>query len=64
MIGVKSALKAQLHVPNAIHIMMKTMMVPRQPPPSFLAPYPAIRARKKLFIIGKFYLVSDIAIAC
>ncbi|HVF89666.1 MAG TPA: hypothetical protein VNH22_06330, partial [Blastocatellia bacterium] len=30
--------------------MMKISTVEKQPPPSFLAPYPAISARKRLFI--------------
>jgi hypothetical protein len=31
-------------------------MVPKQPPPSFLAPYPAIKPLKILFIIIVFLL--------
>ena len=41
--------------PNAYHMTIKIRTVLKQPPPNFLAPYPAIKALKKIFIY-KFIL--------
>jgi hypothetical protein len=32
-------------------MIIKTTIVPKQPPPNFLAPYPDIKPRNKLFIL-------------
>ena len=45
-----------MQFPNNTHIITKTMMVPKQPPPNFFAPYPAIKPLKILFMMFLFWL--------
>jgi hypothetical protein len=39
-------------------MIIKTTIVPKQPPPNLLAPYPDIKPLNKLFILT-FYLLND-----
>ena len=43
--------KSDQQLPKSIQIMAKTIIVPKQPPPNFLAPYPAINPLKMLFMM-------------
>lgn len=49
-------LKLYQHCPNNIQIITKTIIVPKQPPPNFFAPMPAINPLKILFIVLCFFL--------
>ena len=45
-------------------IITKTTMVPRQPPPSFFAPYPAMSPLKILFIIPWVFYILRTVLDC
>jgi hypothetical protein len=48
---ISGDLPVQLHFPSKIQSIIKTAIVPKQPPPNFQAPYPESNPLKRLFMI-------------